>query len=82
MSNISDIRDLINLWPRRADLVNDMRAECPSVEVSIHQVNKWAEKKAISPKYHHAVLLAAQSRGFPVTAELIVELHSPWVDAA
>ncbi|MGB1389258.1 MAG: hypothetical protein ACPG61_10265 [Paracoccaceae bacterium] len=55
----------------------DIRQQCPDIELTIHQVNKWGEKGAILAKYQHAVLLAAQYRGFPVTADLIVALHAP-----
>lgn len=82
MSKVSSITDLVNLWPTRAALADDIGVVSPEVKVTASQVHKWAEKNSIRAIYHKAVLLAAQSRGFPVTAELIVALHAPRKDAA
>lgn len=75
MENLSSIRELVNLWPKRADLVADMQAAMPELHVTVHQVHKWAEKGSIPAKFHYAILLAARARNLPVTAEIIAELH-------
>ena len=77
MEKISSVRDLINLWPRRADLASECQAHAPGQSVTVARVHKWAENDAIPAKYHLAVLAAAQARAFPVTADLIVRLHAP-----
>lgn len=80
MAEILSIRDLINLWDRRAELALDLQKL--GVPVTTHQVHKWAEKSSIPSKYHGGVLTAGRARGYPVTAELIIALHAPSEDAA
>lgn len=82
MEDISSVRELINLWPTRSALVDDVRVVAPLVAVTTSQVHKWAEKGGIPAKYHHPVLLAAKLRGFKITADLIVRLHAVGRDAA
>lgn len=82
MSQILTVRDLINLWPRRADLVSDISGRVTGLSVTLHRVNKWAENGTIPPKYHQAVLHAAQMRRYPVTADLLIAVHSPKESAA
>lgn len=76
LSEISTIRDLVNLWPTRADLAADVRDAFPGLTVSVHQVHKWAEKQSIPARYHYPVFKAAEVRGFEVTAEKIAQMHS------
>lgn len=76
MSQIQTVRDLVNLWPTRADLAVDMSQQCSALSVSPHQVHKWAEKGSIPAKYHFRLLTAAQKRSLPVTADLLVRLHA------
>lgn len=82
MDNISTIRDLVNLWPTRAKLADDIEAVTPALKVSVHQVHKWAEKGSIPSKYHKSLLAAARRRNFAISAEMIVNLHSPERGAA
>lgn len=77
MENISSIRDLINLWPTRADLASDIGKACHALKATTAQVHKWAETQSIPAKYHQAILFAAGERGFSITADLIVRLHHP-----
>jgi len=79
MEAISNIRDLVNLWPTRASLANDLQALCPSLKVNTERVHKWAKHGAIPARYHFSVLMAGRCRGFKISAELIVKLHSPSV---
>lgn len=76
MDDISSIRDLVNVWPSRATLADDINAVAGRGLVTTAQVHKWAEKQSIPAKYHHPVIRAGQLRGFPVTADLIVRLHA------
>lgn len=82
MEAVSTIRELVNLWPTRASLHEDLRRHFPSLPVSVHRIHKWAETGSIPPRYHHPVFVAAQDRKFPVTAELIARLHCPEASAA
>lgn len=75
MRQPNSIRDIVNLWPSRAELSDDMNGIDANRRVSVHQVNKWAEKSALPARYHWQLLHAARLRGFPVTADLIVRLH-------
>lgn len=74
MSEPSDIRQLINLWPTRAELAADLSVTCGKVNVG--KVHKWAQASSIPSRFHAAVIQAAKSRGFNVSAELLVDLHS------
>lgn len=75
MEKISTIRDLIDLWPRRADLASDLSALMAPRCVSAERIHKWAATGSIPAGYHAAVITAAVHRGFGVTAETIVRLH-------
>ena len=77
MAEISSVRDLVNLWPTRSELAQDLMSTCSSLKVTTAQVHKWAEKGSIPPKYQHSILVAGRRRGFDITAELIVSLHAP-----
>jgi hypothetical protein len=68
MSNPSSIRSVIDLWPTRRDMAADM-------QVSTDRVHKWAKANAIPARFHLRVIEAATARGFPVTADLLVQLH-------
>ena len=85
MQDVHTIKNLIGLWPSRAvflEDLRDLREQFPDLKVSIHQVNKWAEKGSIPPRYHFPIVVAAQGREFPVSAELIARLHAPESDVA
>lgn len=82
MEDISNIKDMVNLWPTRSELARDLMAVCSSLSVSTAQVHKWAEKGSIPPKYHHHILIAGRSRGFDISADLIVRLHAAQRTAA
>lgn len=75
MKSVTTIHELIALWPSRADLAADI-ALGDVDRVGVAQVAKWAQRQSIPAKYHFQLLTAAQRRGLPVTAELIVRLHA------
>ena len=77
MEQISTIRDLIDLWPTRAALADDLSRLCPSAPASVDQVHKWPRSGAIPARFHYALIQCGQARGFPVTADLLVRLHAP-----
>lgn len=82
MDEISSIRELVNLWPTRATLAGDLKKAYPGLKVSAAQVHKWAEKGSIPARYHFPVMVAGRLRKFPITADLIAQLHVPRMDAA
>ena len=81
MSDVSSVTSLINLWPRRADLAEDVAAELGS-EVTTGRVHRWAGTGVIPARYHAAVVRAGRARGFNIDADLIVRLHDPGAPAA
>ncbi len=82
MKKVSSIQELINLWPTRSSLADDVNAVAGHSAVSVSQVHKWAERGSIAAIYHQYVLTAAERRDYPVTAALLVELHAPKEKAA
>ena len=77
MSDIHCIRDLINLWPSRKALADDINRVAPELQVTAGQVYKWGDVDSIRAKFHYALIQCGQARGFPVTADLLVRLHAP-----
>jgi hypothetical protein len=82
MENISTIREIINLWPKRQALADDLNATFDDFKVTAGMVHKWAENGSVPSKYQHHLIECGLARGFPITAELLVTLHAPKVDAA
>lgn len=69
MENETPIKDLIDRWPSRKALADDIGAP----EASVH---KWAANGRIPSGWQYAVHIAAASRGFDdVTPERLLELH-------
>jgi len=76
MSSFRTIRDVIDLWPTRSALADDMRIVAPFAPVSSERISKWPSADAIPARFHQAVLEAAILRGFLVTAQDLVSLHA------
>ena len=76
MEKSSTVRDLIDLWPTRAVLADDIMRQMHWMKVTAAQVHKWAQAQSIPARYHQAILLSAVERDLPVTAESIVRAHS------
>ena len=70
------IKSIINLWATRAELERDIRLVAPTVKISEGRIHKWAERNVIPAEYQYPVILAAKSRGFNVSADLMVRLHA------
>ncbi|SFR40614.1 hypothetical protein SAMN04488005_1528 [Yoonia tamlensis] len=66
---IQTIKDLIDLWPFRRTLADE-------VGVSADRVHKWALSNAIPAAFHAQVIQCGVARGFPIDADLIVRLHA------
>lgn len=64
----TSIAAVIDLWPTRKDLAVELG-------LSPDRIHKWAQNGTIPAKFHLPVIRAAAARGFPVTADLLAELH-------
>ncbi len=82
MEKTSTVRDLIDLWPTRAALAEDISARCEDRPATPAQVHKWAASGSIPSRFHWAVVQSGLARGFDVSADLIVQLHAPQKGAA
>ena len=70
------IRDLIDAFPRREDLVED-RISFGHQKITLAAVHKWAANGSIRAPYQFDVLRAANARGIEFSAEQMVRLHAP-----
>ncbi len=80
MTRPTTIRDIVGLWPSRAELAADITV--PSDVVSADRVHWWVRSSSVPPKYHSRILAAAARRGYDLTADDIVQAHSDGEDAA
>lgn len=70
------ITDLINLWPSRRTLAEEIGA----TEAAVH---KWAANSRIPSDWQARVVRAAQKRGhLGITAAWMIEAHEPARGAA
>lgn len=76
MSDIYTIRELIDLWPTRATLADDMALVAPFARVTAERVNKWPSANAIPSRFHQIIIDAGALRGFEITADVLVRLHA------
>lgn len=70
MNQFSSIRDLIDAWPTRSALADDLG-------VKVDRVHKWARANRIPVDHLGAVLRAAHARGFEISADRLIDLHQP-----
>lgn len=75
MEQIPTVRHLIDLWPTRKVLAEDVAA-------TKERVDKWAQTESIPAKFHARIIRSAATRGFPVTADDLVRLHDQSQDDA
>jgi hypothetical protein len=80
MDKSPTVRDIIDLWPSRATLAEDIHTS--DDPVTLATVHKWAQRNSIPSRYHAAVLRAAMARAIALTAETIVAAHDPMRRAA
>ena len=71
--------EIIDLWPRRADLAKDL-SKLLRQTVRDSTVQKWAFHGRIPARFHYAVYLAGRDRGYEITTDTIVRLHSIVID--
>lgn len=69
MSIFQNIRSLIDAWPTRRALAED-------IGTSADRVHKWAASNAIPASFHAAVIEKGVARGIAVDADLMVRLHA------
>lgn len=75
MSTFSTIKELIDLWPTRKALAEDLAT-------TKERVDKWAQSGSIPARFHAPLIRAAVRRGFGVTADDMVRLHDGTQGAA
>ena len=75
MEQISTVRALVALWPSRQVFAED-------VDVPLARVHKWVGANSIPNRFHRQIITAGQSRDFPVTADILIDIHAPSEDAA
>lgn len=73
---VKTVKDLINLWPTRAEMAVDVSKSLGDKTVTVGQVHKWAQFQSIPARFHWAVIAAGTARGFDLTAEIMVRLHA------
>jgi hypothetical protein len=76
MVRFENITDIVNSWPTRSGLADEISALSPNVNVSVDMVHKWAKVGSVPSKYHFALLVVARQKSLPLTAEKLIELHS------
>lgn len=69
MSMFQDVKSLIDAWPTRRALAED-------IGVSPDRVHKWASSNAIPAGFHSSVIERGRLRGITVSAEIMVLLHA------
>jgi hypothetical protein len=67
------VREIIDLWPSRAALAEDVSA--PDDPVTVATVHKWAQRNSIPSHYHAPLLRAAQRRHIVLSAGALVAAH-------
>ena len=68
MSTLVTIKELIDLWPTRKVVAEELAT-------TKDRVDKWAQSGSIPARFHAPLLRAAHRRGFAVTADDLVRLH-------
>lgn len=71
---INTVKDLIDLWPSRQVLADE-------IATSKARVDKWPAN-GIPAWFHARVLKAGRARGFAITADDLVRLHDKPSEAA
>lgn len=73
MDSTLTVRDIIDLWPSRSALADDIHADDDSV--TLQAVHKWAQRNSIPSRYHAVLLRAAPRRGVELSADVLVAAH-------
>lgn len=73
MDSTLTVRDIIDLWPSRAALAEDIHAA--DDPVTLQTVHKWVQRNSIPSRYHAILLRAAPQRAIDLTADVLVAAH-------
>lgn len=68
MTQDMTIKSIINQWPRRADLADDLN-------VSVARVHKWAQCASIPSEFWADIVDCGARRGYQVDLTTLAELH-------
>ena len=69
MKHSNPIGGLIDKWPTRQSFASD-------IEEPVDRVHKWAQSGSIPQRAMSKVITAAGSRGIPLTAQQLIDMHS------
>lgn len=75
MGHFTTVKSFIDAFPGRQALADDLSVLC-GTPITVDRIHKWALSGSIPAKYHLVVVRAAASRGVPVTAEQLDEMHA------
>ena len=78
MDKPSTFRDLIDLWPSRAEFARDLG----HLGVSLARVQKWAQTGSVRAEFFQHILDSAKRRGIPITADDLCRIAAAQKDAA
>lgn len=67
------VREIIDLWPSRADLAAEISVDGDRVTPA--QVAKWAQRGSVPAAYHGRLVRAAARIGSALTAEALDAAH-------
>jgi hypothetical protein len=73
MDTTLTVRDIIDLWPSRTALAEDIHAD--DDPVTLQTVHKWAQRNSIPSRYHATILRAALRRAIGLSADSLVAAH-------
>ncbi len=73
MDSTLTVREIIDLWPSRAVLAEDVGTS--DDPVTLATVHKWAQRNSIPSHYHAPLLRAARLRDIALSASNLVAAH-------
>jgi hypothetical protein len=73
MDNTLTVRNIVDLWPSRLALADDIHTE--DDPVTLATVHKWVQRSSIPSRYHAAVLRSALRRDIALSAGVLVAAH-------
>lgn len=73
-SDAHPVSEILSRWPTRSDVAAD-------ADVPLVVVHRWFQRNAIKPTHWRALLNGAAARGIGLTADELVDAHTPAGDA-
>lgn len=80
MSRMTTFRDIIDLWPSRIALADDISRGGRRVSAAV--VHKWAQRNRIPAEHDLRLAQAAAERGLPVDLEALASVRARRGEAA